>query len=360
MSSVSTRWILAYDLHCGGCSALAERVAERSGGRIEIADLSNSEVQRLRSVAFEGRPPWAPTLLQVGPAGVRAWSGMGLRVRLLWRLGPRRAWAVVKALGDREGPDTGRRRLLKVLTSGLFGMAAGLGWIGVEGGHRDKKGLARGEVPGIRTWRTVGTERKLLADAQTRTASLSRADGLAIDAAKSFAWERSTLVEYEGGAAAVVVPAIDSHQTELERTYVLLGYDTRNREIGGALLLAMRRRSTDDNEPVKVDFATLSGHPIVGFEMDQQAREMRKVVHDPPGTNEPLILAMDSSQIAYHNYWHCVGICLRRDWDKLPWYMQGACFGACNGCMFSGAWWGCAICAGCLGGYAAHCLFSHC
>lgn len=56
MSSVSTRWILAYDLHCGGCSALAERVAERSGARIEIADLSNSEVQRLRSVAFEGRP----------------------------------------------------------------------------------------------------------------------------------------------------------------------------------------------------------------------------------------------------------------------------------------------------------------
>lgn len=165
---------------------------------------------------------------------------------------------MVKALGDREGPDTGRRRLLKVLTSGLFGMAAGLGWIGVEGGHRDKKGLARGEVPGIRTWHTVGTERKLLADAQTRTATLSRADGLAIDAAKSFAWERSTLVEYEGGAA-VVVPAIDSHQTELERTYLLLGYDTRHREIGGALLLAMRRRSTDDDEPAEVDFATLSG-----------------------------------------------------------------------------------------------------
>ncbi len=356
----SVRWVLLYDRHCGACSALADQVAAIAGSRLEVRDLRDQEVAGYRRRAFAGSPPWAPTLLRIGSDSVKGWSGSGLGRRLVLRLGPVRAWKIASVLGQLRGADTGRRRVLKALTGGLFGVAMGLGAVGFGGSHRDRLGLESGVAARVRSTRPAGTAYPVLVRAQARVDSLARDGGGRSFGREAFEWDKAELVEYEGGATALVVPVVGSLQADLERRFLFLGYDAVEEEAVGGLLITVRRRSVEDIDSYTVDFGTLDGRPIVGFEVDEQARQMMKVIHDFREADEPLVLAMDNQPLAYHNYWHCVGLCLRDDWDKLPWYMRLACGGSCNGCVFAGAWWGCAICVGCLGGYAAHCLFSHC
>ncbi|MES2731293.1 MAG: hypothetical protein V4714_06075 [Bacteroidota bacterium] len=54
--------------------------------------------------------------------------------------------------------------------------------------------------------------------------------------------------------------------------------------------------------------------------------------------------------------WSCFRRCFQNTWDRLPWYIRYGC-GAAAGACFGGALPACAVTAGCVGGYAAGCLW---
>jgi hypothetical protein len=59
--------------------------------------------------------------------------------------------------------------------------------------------------------------------------------------------------------------------------------------------------------------------------------------------------------VPYAEDWNCVHYCIHNLWWMLPWWVTWACGNVCGACMFINPW-GCYLCTGCLGGYAARCL----
>lgn len=125
MTESGCRWILAFNASCALCKEVARRVDRASAGRLEVLPLGHEDVQRWRDQALGQGAPWAPTLLRVEGARVRAWTGVRMGPRLAMRLGPRRSVLVLHALGDQEperqtdgdqteGPRIGRRRVLRL------------------------------------------------------------------------------------------------------------------------------------------------------------------------------------------------------------------------------------------------------
>ncbi len=130
MTETACRWVLAFDASCALCKEVSRRVEQASTGRLEVLPLGHRDVQQWRARALDGDAPWAPTLLRVEGARVRAWTGVRMGPRLATRLGPRRTVLVLRALGDpeREGrTDASRPERPHIGRRGVFRLGAGAG-----------------------------------------------------------------------------------------------------------------------------------------------------------------------------------------------------------------------------------------
>ena len=96
------RLVLGFDAGCMTCSGLAKRIEEAVGDRLEIRGLNDPQVEHWREQALGKDAPWAPTLVEVNGAKVRAWTGVWMGVALGRRLGPRNTWRVMQALGQTD------------------------------------------------------------------------------------------------------------------------------------------------------------------------------------------------------------------------------------------------------------------
>ncbi len=105
-----TRWMVAFDASCSSCREISEAVGRASGDRLEIVPLGRADVEEWRREGLGESPAWAPTLLRVDESRTaRAWTGPGLAVPLLRRLGVRATVRVLIALGElRTRPLDGR------------------------------------------------------------------------------------------------------------------------------------------------------------------------------------------------------------------------------------------------------------
>ena len=96
----SRKLVLGFDGGCMTCSALAERIRERAGGKLEVISLRNSQMEEWRRRALGADAPWAPTLIEVKGLKLRAWTGWPLGVQMSRFLGPITTWRIMQALGE--------------------------------------------------------------------------------------------------------------------------------------------------------------------------------------------------------------------------------------------------------------------
>lgn len=96
------RLVLGFDAGCMTCSELAKRIEEVVGDKLELRSLNDPHVEHWRERALSKDAPWAPTLIEVRGAKVRAWTGVRMGVALGRRLGPRNTWRVMQALGQAD------------------------------------------------------------------------------------------------------------------------------------------------------------------------------------------------------------------------------------------------------------------
>ncbi len=136
------RLVLGFDGGCVTCSALAERISERVGDRLEVRSLHHPQVEHWREQALGKDAPWAPTLFEVGGAReIRAWTGPRMAVRLARVLGPTSTWRVIQILGEvgaskvaMSGPSVASRGVASMsraqFLKGMGGvtLAFGLAW----------------------------------------------------------------------------------------------------------------------------------------------------------------------------------------------------------------------------------------
>ncbi|WP_152990741.1 bacteriocin fulvocin C-related protein [Sphaerimonospora mesophila] len=141
----TARWVLAFDAGCAHCQRIAEAVKSSSHRGIEVLPLMHPDVRAWREQALGENPVWAPTLIKVEEARIRAWVGSQMSLRLLMRIG---LPASIRLLGALKGiyADTGtsssgrfgemdRKRFLK-LGAGL-GAALGLAVTGAIPAHAE-------------------------------------------------------------------------------------------------------------------------------------------------------------------------------------------------------------------------------
>lgn len=121
---------LLFDSGCPVCTGLAREIEHRSDDHLVIRSLHDPTIQALLDQAKPGWS-WEPTLLEVEGEQARAFTGIGLRVRMVKMLGPRRAWRVAQLVAQSQLPtdvdNPSRRRFLKrsgIATAGLavFGL----------------------------------------------------------------------------------------------------------------------------------------------------------------------------------------------------------------------------------------------
>jgi hypothetical protein len=97
--------VLGFDAGCMTCSGLARSIEEAVGDKLEIRSLTDPAVEYWRRQALGEYAPWAPTLFEVKPASIRAWTGRRMGLVLASKLGLAATWRVMQVLGDvRVGP----------------------------------------------------------------------------------------------------------------------------------------------------------------------------------------------------------------------------------------------------------------
>ena len=121
-SASPRKLVLGYDAGCMACSDLASKIEERVGDKLEVRSLHDPQVEHWRQQALGEDAPWTPTLFEVGGTKqARAWTGVGMAVRLAGALGPVSTWRVMQALGE-----VGERKVAVSAAGGssVAGMAA--------------------------------------------------------------------------------------------------------------------------------------------------------------------------------------------------------------------------------------------
>jgi hypothetical protein len=73
---------LLYDAGCSVCAALAREVETLSGGRLQVRNLRDPEVQALLDRARPGWQ-WEPMLVEIEGKRVRVFTGLAMRARLV-------------------------------------------------------------------------------------------------------------------------------------------------------------------------------------------------------------------------------------------------------------------------------------
>lgn len=142
-----TSWILAFDAGCRSCTDVVDRVRACTNGKLTTAGLAEPRIHELRQRALGEAPPWAPTLLAVDDADVRAWTGPALSMRLVRLLGVADSVRVVRALNHADVlRHPGRRKLLKavpLLGLGAFVLSGGLAAPAMAAGRSGNGAAAR-------------------------------------------------------------------------------------------------------------------------------------------------------------------------------------------------------------------------
>ena len=109
MKTLERHLILGLDAGCMTCSELAHSIEEAAGGRLEVRSLHDPQVEHWRKQALGENAPWAPTLIEVEGAKVKAWTGLRMGLVLSRKLGPVTTWRVMQALGEvRQTPESGK------------------------------------------------------------------------------------------------------------------------------------------------------------------------------------------------------------------------------------------------------------
>lgn len=160
------RVVLAFDAGCMTCSALARRIEERVGHRLELRSLSSPQVREWRKRALGEDAPWAPTLIELKGREVKAWTGPGMALRLSRSLGPVASWRVMQILGEfgseaaseRWGEHPVAGALARAVSRGQFlkgaggvvagaAVLAGFGWVPLSIGARSHTAQAQTQEP---------------------------------------------------------------------------------------------------------------------------------------------------------------------------------------------------------------------
>jgi hypothetical protein len=130
MTEQAERWILAFDASCARCQKISHVVAEACEGKLEVLPLSHSDVRTWREHALGQPVPWVPTLINWRHDNIRAWTGSGMALPLMRRLGLRSTLRLLRAFGElrdeqpKAAGGLGRKEFLR-LGAGL-GVAVGL------------------------------------------------------------------------------------------------------------------------------------------------------------------------------------------------------------------------------------------
>lgn len=127
-----TTWILAFDASCGTCRHVAQMVACECEEKLDIRPLEDEDVSRWRQEALGADPPWAPTLIKIDRGQAQAWTGLGMAIRLLNRLGPRATVRLLRKFGEQRrrsknpiatGGGLGRKDFLRLGTGAVAAVA---------------------------------------------------------------------------------------------------------------------------------------------------------------------------------------------------------------------------------------------
>lgn len=92
--------VLGFDGDCVICSALARRIEEQVGNKLEVRGLREPQVDHWRKKALGEGAPWAPTLFEVRGTRVEAWTGWRMGIYLSRLLGPVATWQIMQVLGE--------------------------------------------------------------------------------------------------------------------------------------------------------------------------------------------------------------------------------------------------------------------
>ncbi len=92
------RLLLGFDAGCMTCSGLAKSIEEAFGDRLEVRSLTDPMMEHWCGQAFGENAPWAPTLVEIKPASIRAWTGRCMGLVLAGKLGVFATWRVMQAL----------------------------------------------------------------------------------------------------------------------------------------------------------------------------------------------------------------------------------------------------------------------
>lgn len=113
---------LVYDPGCSVCNNIAATIQEAVGDKLQAVSIRDPWTMSLLDRAFPRGWKFAPYLMTIDQDGVRAWTGVGLAMRLGLLLGPRKAFRVLSMLpryqpvSELEGGVRGisRRNALKL------------------------------------------------------------------------------------------------------------------------------------------------------------------------------------------------------------------------------------------------------
>lgn len=149
--------LLLFDSACGQCRALARTVERAADGRLVARSLREPAVQALLGAARPGWR-WQPTLLELTGDHPRAYTGLGMAARIVTRLGPRRAWRLVRTVSRLSQPaaglGAGRRRFLRAAGGGVALALAGPGLLQIPG---RRTASAQAQDNSVTTTTFVGT-----------------------------------------------------------------------------------------------------------------------------------------------------------------------------------------------------------
>jgi len=110
---------LLFDSGCCQCSKLARTIEQEVSDKLTIRSLHDPEVKELLDRERPGWK-WEPMLVEEKGEKVRVFAGGAMMRRLVWVLGPRRAWKILKlvagdsVLKSTSPKNVGRRNFLRL------------------------------------------------------------------------------------------------------------------------------------------------------------------------------------------------------------------------------------------------------
>lgn len=260
------RLVLGFDAGCTTCGDVARRIEAEVGEKLEVRPLHDPQMAHWREEALGEDAPWAPTLVEVKGGEVRAWTGVGMGVRMGRALGPLTTWRLMQVLGEVAGTSVtagapaartaaglSRGRFLRGLAGGLFALSvlpAGSALASPAGGAGGVSGMRR-VSPGDAV---IGRLKRLRA-VRAAAGNFGRPD-----------WRRVEQARYaEGGQARRVylIPYRNGENSSPQTTYLVVEGEGRN----GAEGVVMRLHHGEDGSVENFSWYLPDGGAIATTEL---------------------------------------------------------------------------------------------